>query len=143
MSAARDARRDAREYARAQMYYGEGAGTRRKLIMASVDSKVQRDPTYARAFHTELAQQDMSEHAYQARKERERTDRNTSLKRNTRALLTGNHQNAQTGLLILILVGTAAHKTGFDKVVYEQSKVAYGKAKLRLKKYRQKLHSVN
>ena len=34
----RKARKDAKEYARAKMYYGEGAGNRRKLIRATVKS---------------------------------------------------------------------------------------------------------
>lgn len=143
MNTQREARRDAKEYARAQMYYGEGAGIRRKLIMATVDAKVHRDPTYSREFHQELSRQDMAQHATKARHERERTDRNEAVRRNARALLTGNHKNAQTGILILILAGTAAHKAGFDKMVYEKSKVVYGKAKLRIKQHRQKLHSIN
>lgn len=36
-STKRVAKRDAKEYARAQMYYGEGAGNRRKLIKATVE----------------------------------------------------------------------------------------------------------
>lgn len=143
MKTTKEARRDAEEYARAQMYYGDGAGIRRKLIIATVDSKLQRDPTYARAFRNELAHQDMSEHAQKARRERERADRNASLKRNTRAILTGKSQNAQTGVLIVILAATVAHKTGYDKVIYEKGKEYATKAKARLKHYKQKLHSVD
>lgn len=143
MKTTKEARRDAREYARAQMYYGDGAGIRRKLIIATVDSKIQRDPTYARAFHSELSHQDMGEHAEKARKERERADRSDALKRNTRAILTGRNQNAQTGVLIVILAATVAHKTGYDKVIYEKGKEYAGKAKARIKQYRQKLRSVN
>lgn len=39
----REARKDASEFARAQMFYGEGAGTRRKLIRATVDAKTKKD----------------------------------------------------------------------------------------------------
>jgi hypothetical protein len=143
MNTTKEARRDAHEFARAQMYYGEGAGTRRKLIEATVDAKTRRNPTYGQAFHIALADQDMAEHAEKARKERERTDRHEAVRRNTRAILTGRNQNAQTGILVLILVGTIAHRTGLDKKAYEKGKVLYADAKLRLKKYRQKLHAVN
>lgn len=122
MNTQREARRDAREYARAQMFYGEGAGTRRKLISATVDAKSGRDPKYARVFRTELARQDMAEHAAKARRERARTDALESTKRNTRALLTGNYQNAQAGVMILILLGYAAHQTGLDKKMWDKAK---------------------
>lgn len=137
------ARRDAVEFARAQMYYGDGAGIRRKLIENTVDGKSRRDPVYARTFMMEFGRQDMAEHAEQARKERERADRNASIKRNTRALTSGNYHNAQTSVLLLLGVGYLAHKTGYDKIALEKGKKLYEKGKLRIKKYRQKLHSVD
>lgn len=76
----RDARKDAAESARAKMFYGEGAGNRRKLIKATVDAKKKRDPGYAKAFDKHLADQDLSTHASKAKKERSRTDRNTKTK---------------------------------------------------------------
>lgn len=121
MKTEREARRDARKYARAQMYYGEGAGTRRKLINATVEAKTHRDPTYARAFREELARQDMAEHARKARLERARTDALESTRRNTRAILTGNYQNMQAGVALLILVGYVAHQTGLDVKAYEKA----------------------
>jgi hypothetical protein len=71
----REARKDAEESARAKMFYGKGAGTRRKLINKSVEDKKKRDPEYARAFDHHLGRQDMSTHASGARRERSRTDR--------------------------------------------------------------------
>ena len=44
----RVAKRDARESAKAKMFYGEGAGTRRKLIKAKVESR-SKDAAYKRA----------------------------------------------------------------------------------------------
>lgn len=134
MSTSREARQDASEYARSRMYYGEGAGTRRKLIEAKVESKIRKSPKYANSFLDELGRQDMEEHADKAQRERSKADRHESVRRNTRAILTGNHKNAQTGILIVILVGTFAHRTGYDKVLYEKSKVWYQKAKDRFKK---------
>ena len=46
----KEAKKDAAEFARAKMFYGEGAGTRRKLIKAKVESRSSRDPAYKKAF---------------------------------------------------------------------------------------------
>lgn len=136
MNTQREARRDAREYARAAMYYGEGAGTRRKLISATVDAKSTKDPNYARAFRMELSRQDMAEHATKARRERRKNDTLESTRRNTRALLTGNYQNAQTTVLILFAIGYVAHRTGYDEVVYQKVRVKVDDIKSRIKKHR-------
>lgn len=76
----REASKDANEFARAKMFYGKGAGTRRKLINKSVEAKKARDPQYAKAFDHHLAKQDLSAHASGARKERTRTDRKEKTK---------------------------------------------------------------
>jgi hypothetical protein len=122
MNSGKEARNDAREFARAQMYYGEGAGTRRKLIEASVESKATRDPEYARAFRQELQRQDMAEHAEAARKERRRRDNAEAVKQNTKALVTGNYQNAQSTVLILVVAAYVVHQTGLDQKVYQKGK---------------------
>lgn len=142
MNTQREARRDAFEYARAAMYYGEGAGTRRKLISATVDAKAQRDPSYAAAFRQELSRQDMAEHASKARRERRRQDTGESVRRNTRALVSGNYQNAQTGIVLLILAGVAAHKTGLDAKAVEKGKEFSRRTRAWINQKRQKLHSV-
>jgi len=77
----RAARKDAKEHARAQMFYGEGAGTRRKLIKATVEAKSKKDPGYKSAFDHHLARQDMSSHAEKARTERSLTDKKKTVKR--------------------------------------------------------------
>ena len=65
----RNAQKDARETARAKMYYGEGAGTRRKLIKATVEQR-SNSPVYRKAYEQELAKQDMAKHAKKAKTER-------------------------------------------------------------------------
>lgn len=77
----REASKDAKEFARAKMFYGEGAGTRRKLIKASVEAKSKRDSTYKKAFDHHLEKQDLSTHASKATKERTRTDRKDRTKK--------------------------------------------------------------
>lgn len=44
----RAARKDAKEFTQAKMYYGEGAGNRRKMIKAKVDQR-SKDATYKKA----------------------------------------------------------------------------------------------
>lgn len=144
MNTEREARRDAKEFARAQMFYGEGAGTRRKLISATVEAKADRDPMYARSFRRELSRQDMADHAEKARKERDRKDTSDAVKKNTRAILSGNYQNAQTSVLVLIVAAYFAHHTGLDVKVYEKSKLIVADTKIKVKKYRDKItHKIN
>lgn len=57
----RRATKDAKEFARAKMFYGEGAGTRRKLIKATVEER-SKDPQYKKAFDEALSKQNMSKH---------------------------------------------------------------------------------
>lgn len=133
MNVQREARRDAKEYARAQMYYGEGAGTRRKLITASVEAKAHRDPAYARAFHTELTRQDMAEHATKARHERDRRDTTDAIKKNTRGLMTGNYQGVQTGVLVTVVAAYYAHQTGLDKKAYAKGKEIVNNIRAKIK----------
>jgi hypothetical protein len=129
MNAQKEARRDAEEFARAQMFYGEGAGTRRKLIQATVDSKIARDPAYGRAFRHELERQDMAEHAQKARKERRRTDASSSVSRNVRAIARGDNKGVNASLLVLGTVVYYAHQTGLDVKIIDASKKRYDKFK--------------
>lgn len=73
-STSRDAKRDAKEYARAKAFYGEGAGNRRKAIRNTVDAKSKRDANYKKSFDYHLDQQDMAKHTSKARGERRRKD---------------------------------------------------------------------
>lgn len=69
----RAARRDANEHSKAKMFYGEGAGNRRKLIKAKVDQK-SKDPEYKKAFDFHIENQDMSKRASQAKTTRKVKD---------------------------------------------------------------------
>lgn len=55
------------------MYYGEGAGNRRKLINATVEER-SKDPAYKEQFEKFLAEQDMAKHATKAKAERHAND---------------------------------------------------------------------
>jgi hypothetical protein len=125
------------------MYFGEGAGVRRRLISASVQAKIDRDPTYAKAFHTALAEQDMAEHAEKARKERRRKDVSQTLSKDAKNLAKGNYGNMQTGVLVLVVGGYLAHQSGLDKKILEKGRYFYGQAKERFTIWRYKNAPIN
>lgn len=82
----RSARRHAQEFARAKQFFGEGAGTRRKLIKSIVESKSKQDPAFKKAFDFHLARQDLGSHAEAAKKERRRKDIRKSTKQTAGAV---------------------------------------------------------
>jgi membrane-bound lytic murein transglycosylase B len=121
---------DATEYARAQMFYGDGAGIRRRIIEAKVSDLAEKDPKYLEAFERALSKQSWADHAAKAVKERKRIDRGKSLKRNSKAVLTGNHRAASSSLVAgIIIVGYVAHETGYDKKVLAEGLHQYRKGK--------------
>lgn len=144
MNTIKKAERDAQEYARAKMFYGEGAGVRRKLIEATVESRAHKDPNYARAFHKALAAQDMSEHAKRAQKERKRIDRNEALSRNVKGMLNGNSKTLNTSVLIVGAAAYVAHQTGYDKKIAAKAREVYSdfQAKRRRKKNLRVVHNI-
>lgn len=77
------AKKDAKRYANAKMYYGEGAGTRRKLLKAELDKK-QKDPVYKEAFGRYAENADYARSAQRAKVERKTRDTAIKAKRITR-----------------------------------------------------------
>lgn len=69
----KDAAKDAKEYARAKAYYGEGAGIRRKQIKNLISERM-KDEDYKREFERLLSGQDMSKHQKAANRERKVQD---------------------------------------------------------------------
>lgn len=69
----RYAKSDAKEYAEAKMFYGEGAGNRRKLINATVKQR-SKQAAYKEEFERQLAQQDMAKAASKGKTERKVRD---------------------------------------------------------------------
>ena len=120
----RKARKDAKEYARAKMFYGEGAGTRRKLIKAKVNQR-SKDPTYKAEFDKALAKQDMGKHASKAKGERRRKDAINSTRKTGRGIvniINGHPERAGAALATAGTVYYAAHKYGIDKAIMKAGK---------------------
>lgn len=122
MNVLKEARRDAEEYAFSQMYYGEGAGNKRKLIAATVAAKALRNPGYKREFDRAYARQDMAKHAEAATKVRRRTDAIHAVNKNVKAAATGNYGGVNAAVLVVGIAAFYAHKTGFDKKVVNKVK---------------------
>lgn len=98
----RAARKDAKEFTQAKMYYGEGAGNRREMIKAKVDQR-SKDAAYKKAFDNHVSNTNWEKRGQQARGRRRRQDAKNSVGKTTRGILnlaTGNTQ----------YVGTAAFK---------------------------------
>lgn len=130
----RRARKDAEEYARAKMYYGEGAGTRRKLIKATVEER-SKNENYKKAFDEALANQDMSKHAAKAKRERRRNDAAATASKTGRGVvnvLTGHPERLGAGMMTAYMAYNVAHKTGADKVIAKMANDAVSKVKTEL-----------
>lgn len=128
----RDAKKDAREFARAKMFYGEGAGTRRKLIKATVEQKSKRDPSYKKAFDFHSDAQDMGKHASKAKSERTRKDVTQKTAKTARGVhrqLTGGFGNVSMVSAALAGGYVVAKQTGADKVVINAAKTSFNNAR--------------
>ena len=128
----REARKDAREWTKAKMFYGEGAGNRRKLINNTVAAKSKRDPAYKKAFDAHVESTNMAKRASQARGERKRKDVRSTTARTARGFrhtLMGNPQYATATAALLAGGYMYAKKNGIDKIVVNNAKVKYSQAK--------------
>lgn len=120
----REAAKDAKEYTKAKMYFGEGAGVRRRLINNSVKSKM-KDPAYKAAFDKHVSNTDMSRRASQARGTRKRTDTTNGIKKTARGIghiARGNSQYASLAAAGIFTAAVAAHKSGVDKILLNKGK---------------------
>ena len=118
------ARKDAEEYARAKMFYGEGAGNRRKLIKATVGSRSAENKHYKEAFERYLNEQDMGRHAQKAKSERHRKDAVNGVRKTGRGIihiLTGNIMYASAAAIGLYTVGKY---TGMNEKIARWGKTA-------------------
>lgn len=127
------AEQDAHEWGLAEMFFGEGAGTRRKLISAKVDQKAHDIPGYAEAFSDATSRLNQLEMAEKAVAERKRIDRAAKAGKNIRALKSGNLRGLSTGVYVIVGGVYLAHVTGYDKIIQEEAKRLYKKAKVEVK----------
>lgn len=129
MDVSKIAKKDAFDWARAEMFFGAGAGTRRKLLNAAIEDKVAKIPGYVELFEEYYSKQNFADHAIAAAKERKRIDRMVSIKRNGKGLLTGNRRQMTTAVVTGVVVWGLLVETGYDKPIKENVKKTYKKAK--------------
>lgn len=134
MKLSKVATQDAARWARAEMFFGEGAGTRRKLLGAEIEHKMQTIPSYEERFLKAIKKQDMAEHAIKAAKERRKIDRTSKISKNTRSILRGDRRGLSTGLGLLVTGAYFAHQTGLDKVALEEAQLLKVKIKAEYEK---------
>ena len=115
------AKKDAKEYARAKMFYGEGAGNRRKLIKAKVNER-SKDAGYKQEFDKYLAKQNMAKHASKARAERKVKDAKKRTAKTARGLYHLSMGDAAKVSATATVIFGLAHATCVDKVVKNAAK---------------------
>ena len=135
------AAKDAAQWAAAEMFFGKGAGTRRKLLSADIASKVENVAGYHEACQAAYSKMDFGKLAMKAIQERNRIDRTEMVGKNIKGILRGDRRSMSTGVLILVGIGVVAHQTGYDEVAYKEAKKYYKKAKDEIKA-RQFAHNI-
>ena len=118
------AKKDAKEFARAKMFYGEGAGTRRKLIKNTVKER-QKDPIYKKAFEEALNNQNMAEHVSKAKSERVRKDTVNNVKKTGKSIVnavTGHPERLGATMAAMYGIYTIGNKTGINSKVINKAK---------------------
>ena len=128
----RQALKDAKEFTQAKQFYGDGAGTRRKLIKKTVDQR-SKDEAYKKAFDHHVENTDWAKRSSQAISRRKRTDTVEGAKKTTRGithLVAGNPQYASAAAILLFGAAGAAYKAGVHNHVAKYGKTVYSKAKV-------------
>lgn len=121
-----DARNDAKEYAVAKAYYGDGAGNRRKHIK-NIVSERSKDPDYKAAFEKYLANQDTEKAQKTADRQRHvntAKDKTAQTARGVKNFLLGNAVPMTTAA---IAIGATLKATGADKKIANWAKTSLNK----------------
>jgi hypothetical protein len=135
MNVKKQAAQDAYEYALADMFFGEGAGTRRKLITNAVAWNTERVTGYKEAFDEALSKINFAEITKEV-KERKRIDRIHTASKNLKALGRGDLRGASTVVVIVASGVWLAHETGTDKLILEDLKKKQKKLKAKYAAYK-------
>lgn len=123
--ARRMAKKDAKEFARAQMYYGEGAGNRRKLIKATVKQR-SKNENYRKAFEEYSAQQDMAKHVKKAKAERKGRDAVKATKETGEGIVQMALGNAAGVTAAAAAIFTIGQVTGVNQTIARTAKQKLG-----------------
>lgn len=121
----KDAANDAREYARAKAYYGDGAGTRRKKIKNQISERM-KDPDYKKAFDEQMKSQNMEEHQKAANRERKWEDTKESVGKTARGVKNLMLGVGSVSIAALSIYGVAKY-TGIGAKIKDWGKAALSK----------------
>lgn len=127
------AKQDAHDWGLAQMFFGEGAGTRRKLVAARIDQRVLDIPGYEQALDKAYAKLNQIEMAEEALELRKKIDRANKAGKNIRAIKSGNLHAVSNGVYLILGGAYLAHATGYDKKIQAEAKKLWKKAKTEVK----------
>lgn len=108
------AKKDAKEFARAKMFYGEGAGNRRKLIKNIVEER-SKDSVYKKAFDEALSKQDMAKHAQKAKQERRRKNAENNIKGTGKRIINSVRNNPRRVISVINGAATVATVAAMHK----------------------------
>lgn len=125
------AKKDAKETAKANMYYGDGAGVRRRHINSIVNRR-SKDPTYKKAYEEYLAKQNMARIVAESKRERKREDFKNGVKEKVhRVSDTIMDHPVRTAKTVALVTAAAlmAHRYGIDKTILKNAKMAFDNAK--------------
>ena len=128
----RYAKKDATEFARAKVFYGEGAGNRRKLIKARVEGRSRKDQKYKEAFDFHLERQDSEANAARAVRERRRKNVASSTARTARGVKNVLLRNGAPVTVAAAVIGAAALNPTVRSFVTTQGRTAYSAVQSRL-----------
>lgn len=123
----RVAKKDAKESARAKMYYGEGAGTRRKLINKTVEARSARSPEYKKAFDKHYSKQNLDAHAAKAISQRRRKDFRNSTGKTARGVKT-RLMGPMSPTIAAIAISAAVSHPVVRRTASKYGKMAYSQA---------------
>ena len=113
---------DANEHVKAKLFYGEGAGTRRKLIKAKVETR-SKNPIYKKAFDEHVAKQNLEKRAAQATRLRRRKDTTAFVGKTTRGVhrsLTGGFGSVTVTAATIAAGAAYLHSSGADKILIKK-----------------------
>jgi hypothetical protein len=113
---------DANEHVKAKLFYGEGAGTRRKLIKAKVETR-SKNPIYKKAFDEAVAKQNLDKRASQATRVRRRKDATKFVGKTTRGVhrsLTGGFGPVTVTAAAIATGAAYLHSSGADKILIQK-----------------------
>jgi len=111
-----DAAQDAKDYAEAKAYYGEGAGNRRKLIRNRISERL-KDPDYKAEFEKNLRNTDMEKVQQKMINERHNVDRKEAAQKTAKGVAKFLLDIAMPTSLTALAIGTALKATGYDKKI--------------------------